>query len=36
MPRLLPFDAAEFARRHAGLLAGMRARGLDAVILNST
>ena len=36
MVRLLAFDAAEFARRHAGLLAGMRARGLDAVILNST
>ncbi len=34
--RLLPFDAAEFARRHAGLLAGMKARGLDAVILNAS
>ena len=36
MARLLPFDAAEFSRRHAGLLSGMQARGLDAVILNST
>jgi Xaa-Pro dipeptidase len=34
--RLLPFEAAEFAGRRQALLAGMRERGLDAVILNST
>lgn len=36
MDRLLPFDRAEFEARRQALLAAMRARGLDGVVLNSS
>lgn len=36
MDRLLPFDRGEFEARRQALLAAMRARGLDGVVLNSS
>ena len=36
MDQLLPFDRGEFEARRQALLAAMRARGLDGVVLNSS